>query len=53
MVDFALEPQPFIGILVGGVAAVMISVGFLGHQWATWMHVAGALPMVAGPRPPA
>lgn len=53
MVDFALEPQPFIGILVGGVAAVMISVGFLRHQWATWMHVAGALPMVAGPRPPA
>src|SRR6266567_1430310 len=53
MVDFALEPQPFIGILVGGVAAVMISVGFLRHQWATWMHVAGALPMVAAPRPPA
>ena len=41
-----------LAILVGGVAAVMISVGFLRHQWATWMHVASALPMVADPRPP-
>lgn len=32
-------------VVIGAVAALLIAVGFLRHQWGTWMHVAKALPM--------
>lgn len=35
-----------VDVVVGAVAAVLIAVGFLRHQWSTWMHVAKALPMM-------
>ena len=40
---FPLSPPAAVG--VGAVACVVIALSFLRHQWATWMHVAKALPM--------
>ncbi len=34
-------------ILIGSAATLLIAVGFLRHQWTTWMRVAKALPMKA------
>ncbi len=37
------SPLPSIG--AGAAAGALIAFAFLRHQWATWMHVARALPM--------
>jgi hypothetical protein len=44
-VAYAARPKPLLDILLGTGAALLIAVAFLRHQWATWMHVAKALPM--------
>ena len=45
-VAYLLQPPQLAAILVGAAAALLIGLAFLRHQWATWMHVAKALPMV-------
>jgi hypothetical protein len=42
---YLFQPAPLADILVGVVAAFLIAVALLRHQWATWMHVARAVPM--------
>ena len=44
-VAYVFQPAPLAAIVVGVVAAFLISVAFLRHQWGTWMHVAKAVPM--------
>src|SRR5207302_1842283 len=44
-VVFFLQPPSLIALGIGAAAAVLIALSFLRHQWATWMHVAKALPM--------
>ena len=48
-VAFALQPNPVVAIAIGAAAALLISLGFLRHQWTTWMHVVKALPMAPAP----
>jgi hypothetical protein len=42
---YLFQPAPLLAIALGAVAAVVIALAFLRHQWTTWMHVARALPM--------
>lgn len=44
-VAYAAGPPPYAAVLIGAVAAALIALGFLRHQWTTWMHVAKAVPM--------
>lgn len=48
-VAFALPPNPLVAIAIGAASALLISLGFLRHQWATWMQVVKALPMAPAP----
>ena len=45
VVTFVLGAESLIASIIGAVAAVVIALAFLRHQWMTWMHVAKALPM--------
>ena len=45
MLAYLLQPPSLIGLGIGAAAALLTAVMFLRHQWATWMHVAKALPM--------
>jgi len=45
VVAYLIDPPSWGSIGVGAVAALVIALSFLRHQWATWMHVAKALPM--------
>ena len=42
---YLLQPPELIPVGVGAAAAILIALGFLRHQWMTWMHVAKLLPM--------
>jgi hypothetical protein len=42
---YLLQPPSLIALGIGAAAAVVIALAFLRHQWATWMHVAKALPV--------
>jgi len=44
-VAYVLQPPSLMALGIGAAAAVLIALSFLRHQWATWMHVAKALPM--------
>lgn len=44
-VSYILQPAPLADVLIGAVAALLVAVAFLRHQWVTWMHVAKAVPM--------
>ena len=44
-IAYLLQPLSLIGVAVGVVAALLIALAFLRHQWVTWMHVAKVLPM--------
>lgn len=48
-VAFALQPHAVVDIAIGAAAALLIGLGFLRHQWATWMQVVKALPMAPAP----
>ena len=45
MVAYVAGPPPLADVGVGAFAALLIALGFLRHQWATWMHVGQAVPM--------
>ena len=47
-VAYLLQPPSLVALGVGAAAAVLVALAFLRHQWATWMHVAKALPMSPG-----
>ncbi|TMC83761.1 MAG: hypothetical protein E6J06_08345 [Chloroflexi bacterium] len=47
-VAYLLQPPSLVALGVGAGAAVLIALAFLRHQWATWMHVAKALPTSPG-----
>ena len=44
-VAYVAGPPPLADVVIGGVAAVLIALAFLRHQWTTWMRVARAVPM--------
>ncbi|HEV2141073.1 MAG TPA: hypothetical protein VGT01_07755 [Candidatus Dormibacteraeota bacterium] len=44
-VAYMFRPKPLLAIAAGAVAALVIALAFLRHQWLTWMRVARALPM--------
>jgi hypothetical protein len=43
-VAYLLKPVALLAIAPGAATALVIALGFLRHQWTTWMHVARALP---------
>ncbi len=45
IVAYVLPVGPLVAFLTGILAALLIGIAFLRHQWKTWMHVAQALPM--------
>jgi len=45
-VAYATQAEPLVAIAVGIAAAAIIAGAFLRHQWATWMRVAKAVPVV-------
>jgi hypothetical protein len=42
---YLIGPAPLVAIGAGAVAALVIALAFLRHQWSIWMRVARALPM--------
>jgi hypothetical protein len=46
-VSYLFRPEAVASIGIGAAAVVLLSAGFLRHQWTTWMRVAAALPVAA------
>jgi len=46
-VTYFFQPPPLAAIGVGAAAVLLLCVGFLRHQWTTWMRVAASLPISA------